>query len=130
MNKGDEVCLDNKLKCDLHPQCQGGEDELLEECNEAYKKLFSKDQTFICPNPYHEVNLTNGEMKKIFTHRAVRCNANPECWGGEDEIGCDLAEAIERYVIRKEDNKIEYNIFEAIIRYVIRKLHLIICFSH
>merc|ERR1719264_685122 len=60
VNKGDEVCLDKKLKCDLHPQCQGGEDELLDECNEAYKKLFSKDQTFICPNPYHEVTLQNG----------------------------------------------------------------------
>ena len=99
--RGDEVCLDEKLICDLHPQCQGGEDELM--CDESYleKKIFTKDQTFICPNPYHELTLPDGQTKRLFTHRAIRCNANPECWGGEDEEGCNVIEAIAQYVIRK-----------------------------
>ena len=101
--KTDEVCLDKKLVCDLHPQCQGGEDELREECNEVYleKKIFTKDQTFICPNPYYNVLQPDGQTKKLFTHRAIRCNSDPECWGGEDEEGCNIVEATAQYVIRK-----------------------------
>ena len=83
----------------------GGEDELREECDQAYleKKLFTKDQTFICPNPYlvYNVTLPDGQTKKLFTNRAIRCNADPECWGGEDEKGCNVVEAIAQYVIRK-----------------------------
>ena len=65
------------------------------------KKIFSNDQTFICPNPYYNIALPDGKTKKLFTHRAIRCDADPECWGGEDERGCNVVEAIAQYVIRK-----------------------------
>ena len=103
MDKKDEVCLDKRLICDLHPQCQGGEDELREECNEVYleKKILTKDQTFTCPNPYHTITMADGRTEKIFTLRAIRCNADPECWGGEDEEGCNIVEDTAQNVIRK-----------------------------
>ena len=103
VGKKDEVCLDKKLICDLHPQCQGGEDEDREECVQAYldKGFFRQDETFICPYPFHEVTLLDGKTKKLYTHRAIRCNAKPECWGGEDEKGCNVIEAIAQYIIRK-----------------------------
>ena len=103
MDETDTVCLDKKLVCNLHPQCRGVEDELWEECNQAYleKKLFTKGQTFICPNPYYNVTLPDGQTKKLFTNRAIRCNADPECWGREDEKGCNVVEAIAQYVIHK-----------------------------
>ena len=103
VSEKDEVCLDMKLKCDLHPQCQGGEDEDEDKCKQAYldKGFFQRDETFICPYPFHEVTLPDGMVKKLKTHRAIRCNANPECWGGEDEKGCNVIEAIAQYVIRK-----------------------------
>ena len=103
VNETDEVCLDKKLICDFHPQCQGGEDEDPEECKQAYldKGFFRQDETFICRYPFHEVTLPDGRTGKLCTHRAIRCNANPECWGGEDEMGCNVIEAIAQYVIRK-----------------------------
>ena len=49
----DEVCLDDKLICDLHPQCRGGEDELRQECDEIYlrKKIFFKRSDLHLPKP-------------------------------------------------------------------------------
>ena len=95
------VCLDKALICDLYPQCMGGQDEL--ECEEVYleKEIFTKDQTFPCPNPYYNITLPDGRIEKRFTHRAIRCNADPECWGGEDEKGCNVVEITAQYVIRK-----------------------------
>merc|ERR1719220_134292 len=63
------------------------------------KKIFTKDQNFICPSPYYNITLPDGRIKKLFTHRAIRCNGDPECWGGEDEKGCKIVETTAKYII-------------------------------
>ena len=96
-------CPDPTLICDLYPQCEDGEDELREECEEEYlrKNIFTLEQTFKCSYPYHEFRVAGNETKKLFTHRAIRCNGKPECWSGEDEEGCSTIDDISQYTIRK-----------------------------
>ena len=97
------VCFHSALKCDLYPQCEGGEDELREECEEEYvrKNIFTLEQTFKCSYPYHEFKVGGNQTKRLFTHRAIRCNGKPECWSGEDEEGCSTIDDISQYTIRE-----------------------------
>ena len=99
IEKGDDICIGPKSRCDLHPQCIGGEDE--DGCYEEYlmNGLVTPSQTFVCPSPYHKIVKTNGDKAKLFTKRAVPCDANKECPGGEDE-DCDIDILVE-ILIRK-----------------------------
>ena len=55
------VCLNPELRCDGHPQCDGGEDEALENCYETYLEegLVDEYATVICTSPMY------GNMKIV-----------------------------------------------------------------
>ena len=91
IKKGDEICIGKESRCDLHPQCLGGEDEI--NCEEEYikKGFFTERQIFQCPTPNHTLE-KDGKSFTIFTKRAVRCDAVIECPGGEDEDDCNITE--------------------------------------
>ena len=78
------VCLHPTLRCDQHPQCDGGEDE--EGCEEEYRRrgYLPPTANFECSSPHH--NEQNPPRVKIW---ATRCDLVPECYGGVDE-DCDI----------------------------------------
>jgi hypothetical protein len=84
--EGLDVCIAPHLLCDLHPNCDEGEDE--KDCMFVYKKkgLTSIYGTFPCDAPFYGPGnkITNATVKIL----AVRCNSVPECWDDQDENGC------------------------------------------
>ena len=75
-----QVCLHPELLCDGHPQCDGGEDELLELCLGSYLKSGIVDEyaTAICTSPMYS------NMKMV----ATACDGISQCAGNLDEAGC------------------------------------------
>ena len=98
---GDEetdICVEESStsRCNLHPQCEDGEDEM--DCEEEYirKGIFRPTETFECNFPsYTFANWT------IKTHRAIRCDGKATCPNGEDEKDCKILKETIKYVIRK-----------------------------
>ena len=83
--KGEMVCLDLSLKCDMHPQCDEGEDE--KDCSDTYvtRGLISPSATYRCQSPHHNDNSDTPTV----TNWASRCDGREECFLGEDEADCD-----------------------------------------
>ena len=81
------VCLDRAVECDLHPNCEGGEDE--ENCDEAYraKKLVSDSALYRCDSPHHNPGTSTATVQIL----ATRCDGREECYQGLDELYCDIA---------------------------------------
>ena len=84
--KGVDTCFKNTNRCDQHPVCDNGEDEV--DCFEKYKeKEFTlKDATQQCQSVHHneesvEANLSLG----IVMIEAVPCDGNPTCWNKRPE---------------------------------------------
>ena len=84
IKNGAHVCLNPHLRCDQHPQCDGGEDE--EGCEEEYRQrgYMSSLATYECLSPHHNKESPPGV--KIW---ATRCDLVLECYGGVDE-DCDI----------------------------------------
>ena len=84
--KGVDVCLAPHLLCDLHPNCDGGQDE--KDCMMEYKekRLTSPYGTFPCDAPFYGPGnkITNATVRIL----AVRCDSEPECYEDQDEVGC------------------------------------------
>ena len=78
------MSLHPTLRCDQHPQCDGGEDE--EGCEEEYRRRRYMPPTanFECWSPVH--NEKTPPRVKVW---ATRCDLVPECYGGVDE-DCDI----------------------------------------
>jgi hypothetical protein len=85
MKEGLAVCLDPVLRCDMHPQCDGGEDE--KECEAEYRRrgYLESSATMKCESPHH--NSKSGTL--IVTIWATPCDGREECFQGWDERGCD-----------------------------------------
>ena len=85
---GENVCLDPHLQCDLHPNCDGGEDEM--NCKDDYKKkkLTKRRGTMRCYAPHYGPN--NRINKSAVEMYAVACDGEkPECWEDADEAECN-----------------------------------------
>ena len=82
---GKRKCLDPALRCDMHPQCDGGEDE--QACEASYRKrgYISNSATYRCESPHHH----QGSGRPVVTTWATPCDGRRECYGGSDEEGCD-----------------------------------------
>jgi hypothetical protein len=85
MKEGLAVCLDPLLRCDMHPQCDKGEDE--EECEAEYRRRGYLDSSAImrCESPHHN-SKSDTPTVKIW---AAPCDGREECFEGLDERGCD-----------------------------------------
>ena len=97
--KGKNVCLAPILRCDLHPNCDNGEDE--KNCKEVYKqkKLTLRQGTMTCFAPHYGPNntITNATVEIL----AVACDRKHyECWNHEDENGC-MDEVLNRFELCK-----------------------------
>ena len=80
------VCVHPILRCDMHPQCQYGEDE--DDCQEEYRRrgLIPEEATFPCFSPhYYPGSPIN---KSHVTIWGVRCDGSPTCHRGVDELDC------------------------------------------
>ena len=97
-----KICIkkNSTSRCDLHPQCKYGEDEV--GCEDEYlsKGIFPQTDTFICTDSYNIIDNPNGTSWKFYTHRAIRCDGKPTCPHGEDEKGCNILAATVRLAIR------------------------------
>ena len=84
---GKESCISHHLLCDMHPQCDCGEDE--KDCKDVYKakRLTKPSGTRICHHVhYGPNNVINKPEVEIY---ALSCDGGePECAGGVDEM-CD-----------------------------------------
>ena len=81
-----ESCLSPHLVCDIHPQCDSGEDE--KSCKHVYKikRLTKLSGTRTCHHlHYGPDNVINKPEVEIL---ALTCDGVPECAGGVDEM-CD-----------------------------------------
>ena len=72
---GRKICLEEKYRCDNFVQCQDGKDE--EGCEKTYseKRIFQKDQSFVCKSPFLEIKNEQNETGKFFPLRAIRCGS-------------------------------------------------------
>ena len=86
LKDGVSVCLDLTLRCDMHPQCDEGEDE--KDCSDAYvtKGMISQSATYSCQSPHHNDDSITPTVKIL----ATRCDGREECFRGEDEADCDI----------------------------------------
>ena len=75
----DGKCYEPSLRCDMHPQCSDGEDEM--DCIQAYRQnnLLPAEASFPCKSPHYP------NMVDIL---AVRCDSISECYGNLDEEDC------------------------------------------
>ena len=73
-------CIHPSLRCDGLPQCEHGEDENLNECQNYYeeRKIMSGCGTHKCESKLY----SNIEIY------AIACNGYPECVNDEDEKSC------------------------------------------
>ena len=69
---GTEICLDKKFLCDNHLQCENGEDE--RGCDREYlrRRVFTKDQHYICKTPYLVIKDAQNTTGRFYPIRAVR----------------------------------------------------------
>jgi hypothetical protein len=83
VKEGLAVCLDPVLRCDMHPQCDKGEDE--ENCYVEYRRrgYLDSSATMKCKSPHHNSGNTT------VTIWAAPCDGREECFQGRDERGCD-----------------------------------------
>ena len=101
----DIICIEKNStsRCDLHPQCEHGEDEI--KCEEEYLKrgIFNPTQTFVCDFPSHTISNSSNSSSNwtIYTHRAIRCDGDATCPRGEDEKNCQILAETVKYIIRK-----------------------------
>ena len=82
-----EYCLSKHLHCDLHPQCDNGEDE--KDCKHVYKikRLTKISGTMSCHHIHYGPNNTINKPEVEIL--ALACDGGqPECAGGVDEM-CD-----------------------------------------
>ena len=77
-------CLHPSLKCDQHPQCDEGEDEV--DCRQDYldKGFMSDKDTFRCQSKHHN---DDSQTARVLIW-STPCNNKEECWNGEDEENC------------------------------------------
>ena len=77
-------CLTSGTRCDLHPSCDGGEDE--EDCEALYRQrgLISESALYSCQSPHYN----DGGHTSNVSILSTRCNNVPECYLGEDELNC------------------------------------------
>ena len=99
----DMICIERNStsKCDLHPQCLHGEDEI--GCKDDYvrKGIFKPSETFECDDPnYLIINLDNSNWT-IKTQRAFRCDGRATCPNGEDEENCKILAETIKYILRE-----------------------------
>ena len=76
-------------RCNLHPACDEGEDEL--NCEEEYKRkrLIPKEAIYPCQSPhYNEASVAANKSNAIVRIHAVPCDGKEECWGEADEKWC------------------------------------------
>ena len=81
-----EFCISEHLWCDLHPQCDTGDDE--KNCKHVYKvkRLTKASATRPCHHLHYGPNNTiNRPEVEIL---ALPCDGEAECVGGLDEM-CD-----------------------------------------
>ena len=80
------VCLHEELRCDQHPQCDQGEDEL--GCEAAYREkgYTATNAFYACESPHHN----SGSASPSVVIWATRCDHRRECYGGADEEFCNL----------------------------------------
>ena len=80
------ICLHPQLKCDGHPQCPGGEDEDLEECQESYveNQVIGREASYRCTSIFYDGS--DGAKVEIF---ATPCDGVIECAKASDETGCN-----------------------------------------
>jgi hypothetical protein len=86
MKEGIAVCLEPSLRCDMHPQCDEGEDE--DDCLAEYRRrgFLDSSATMRCESPHH--NSESGTP--TVTIWATPCDGREECFQGRDERGCDI----------------------------------------
>ena len=74
------TCIHPSLRCDGHPQCEHGEDEVLENCKNEYKlrQLLPETATFRCIS----------KMYPIIETYATACDGITECLDEDDEKFC------------------------------------------
>ena len=79
------VCLEAVLRCDQHPQCDGGEDE--HDCEATYRMrgYTAESALHLCESPYHN----SGSQTPTVTIWATRCDGRKECYRGTDEEYCN-----------------------------------------
>ena len=66
---GRKICLEKRFQCDNYVQCEDARDE--QGCEEEYlrKKIFTRNDRFVCPSPFLE---TKNKAGKFFPMRAIR----------------------------------------------------------
>ena len=71
---GKKICVPEKFRCDNILQCLNAEDE--ENCEEEYrlKKIFTRNDRYLCKSPYLETRTEENKAGKFFPMRAIRCN--------------------------------------------------------
>ena len=74
------TCIHPSLYCDGHPQCEHGEDEVLENCKNEYilRNLLPETATFRC----------RSKMYPIIETYATACDGITECLNEDDEKFC------------------------------------------
>ena len=70
---GRKVCLGKRFQCDNYVQCEDARDE--QGCEEEYlrKKIFTRNDRFVCPSPFLDTKTEENETGKFFPMRAIRC---------------------------------------------------------
>ena len=83
---GNLMYLDINLKCDMHPQCDNGQDEL--NCKETYKNrgFISASASYKFESIHHNKNSTTPSVM-IW---ATPCDGIVECFEDWDEWYCDI----------------------------------------
>ena len=94
----DIICIEKNStsRCNLHPQCDQGEDEMKCEAEYLRKGIFQPTETFKCDFPSY----TFGNWT-IKTHRGIRCDGKATCPNGEDEKDCKILAKTIKYILRK-----------------------------
>ena len=84
--RGIKTCFHKVNRCNLHPQCDNGEDEV--HCLDKYKKkgLVPKQASFRCQSPHHNDDSVkaNKSLGVVWIMAALN-DGNPECWNEVDE---------------------------------------------